>query len=197
MTKVLRSKKFKFHLTTCVKTTFQKKKNCFWPCYRNDKIIGGKFQDEEELVLATRLAVHGPISGPQASFPGMGGASGPLASLVGATGPSIMVPTAARPSPNEPLGPVNLLGPLSAAGPYSGLFTGTRWKPFPEVPPDHTSANHLLIYLLIVICRHHNAKGWSTQLHRGSDQTFSADVNDNLFRFSILDFGELNHLSRL
>ena len=100
------------------------------------------------MVLATRLAVHGPISGPQASFPGMGGASGPLPSLVGATGPSIMVPTAARPSPNEPLGPVNLLGPLSAAGPYSGLFTGTRWKPFPEVPPDHTSANHLLLDIL-------------------------------------------------
>ena len=38
-------------------------------------------------------------------------------------------------SPNDPTGPVNLLGPLSAAGPYSGLFTGTRWKPFPEVPP--------------------------------------------------------------
>ena len=91
------------------------------------------------MVLATRLAVHGPILGPQGSFPGIGGASGPLASfpgLVGAAGSSIMVPTtAARPSPNDPSGPVNLLGPLSAAGPYSGLLTGTRWKPFPEVPP--------------------------------------------------------------
>ena len=134
----------------------------------------GIFQeDEEEVVLATRLAVHGPILGPQGSFPGIGGASGPLASfpgLVGAAGSSIMVPTAARPSPNDPSGPVNLLGPLSAAGPYSGLLTGTRWKPFPEVPPYHTLATVTLdIYILIVICRHHNAKGWTTQLHRGSD----------------------------
>ena len=122
--------------------------------------MGGYFQeDEEEVVLATRLAVHGPIVGPQASFPGIGAPS--FSGQWGKNGPSRMLPTAARPNDpsgpanllgqinqfppilNDPSGPVNLLGPLSdTAGPYSGLFTGTRWKPFPEVPPS-ISPNHL------------------------------------------------------
>ena len=59
-------------------------------------------EDEEEVVLATRLAVHGPILGPQASFPGI---AGPLAT--GLAGP-IMVPNV-RISPNDPTGPVMVL----------------------------------------------------------------------------------------
>ena len=67
------------------------------------KILGPYLQeDEEEVVLATRLAVHGPILGPQASFPGI---SGPLAT--GLTDP-IMVPNV-RISPNDPTGPVMVL----------------------------------------------------------------------------------------
>ena len=73
--------------------------------YLRRNFIPSIFQeDEEEVVLATRLAVHGPILGPQeqTSFPGMGGpATGPLA------GP-LMVPTA-RLSPNDPTGSLMVL----------------------------------------------------------------------------------------
>ena len=95
--------------------------------FKNETIFQ---EDEDDAVLATRLAVRGL----HASYPGIGG--GPLP-----TGFAAPILVATPPlSPNGPTGPVDLLGPLSAAGPYTGLLTGTRWKPFPEVHILHLAA---------------------------------------------------------
>ena len=95
--------------------------------FKNETIFQ---EDEDDAVLATRLAVRGL----HASYPGIGG--GPLPTGFAAP---ILVPTPPL-SPNGPTGPVDLLGPLSAAGPYTGLLTGTKWKPFPEVHILHLAA---------------------------------------------------------
>ena len=82
-------------------------------------------QDEEEVLMATRLAVHSP----QAPLLGQGQTVPLTTDLAG----PIRLPSGSHRANNDPRGPVNLLGPLSIAGPFNGFFTGTRWKPSPEV----------------------------------------------------------------
>ena len=82
-------------------------------------------QDEEEVLMATRLAVHSP----QAPLLDQGQTVPLTTDLAG----PIRLPSGSHRANNDPRGPVNLLGPLSIAGPFNGFFTGTRWKPSPEV----------------------------------------------------------------
>ena len=63
-------------------------------------LLGGYFQEDEQQVV---LAVHGPIVGPQASFPGTGAVS--FSDLVEITGHSRMLPTATH--SNDPSGPLS------------------------------------------------------------------------------------------